>query len=148
MIADATGLRRQRLDDVRLRGAVAGSAAPAVQNFEAARTASEQRQAKSLAAADIVLTSGAAELKRGGHRMFKKEGDRWIDVGMKDGLRVYKVKAYSRSYFTLLERIAELREAFAAGDKVLVAGKSVAIEVVEDAPELSEGQMREIVGRW
>jgi hypothetical protein len=80
--------------------------------------------------------------------MFRQDGGRWIDARMKEGLQVYKVKAYSTTYFTLLERIAELREAFAVGDRVLVAGRSAAIEVVQDAPELSEREIQSIVRNW
>jgi len=61
---------------------------------------------------------------------------------------VYKVKAYSRSYFALLEQIPELREAFTVGDHMLVAGKSVAVEVVDDAPELGESEIRTLVTGW
>jgi hypothetical protein len=67
---------------------------------------------------------------------------------MKNELRVYKVKAYSRSYFTLLERIPELRESFAIGDRVVVAGKAVAIQVVTDGEELSESDVNIIVRSW
>ena len=67
---------------------------------------------------------------------------------MKSDLRVYKVKAYSRSYFALLDRLADLREAFAVGDHVLVAGTSVAIEVVDDASELSDADVQRIVSGW
>lgn len=154
MVAQRRDARPQpmQLDNVVTTGAASGAAAPSapVQQFEAARASSEQRQAKSVAGADIALSRGSAsaELKRAGSRILKKDGDRWVDLRMKDGLRVYKVKAYSRSYFTLLERIHELREAFAVGDKVLVAGKSVAIEVVEEAPEISESEMQTIIRSW
>ena len=67
-----------------------------------------------------------------------------LDSRMKSDLRVYKVQAYSRSYFALLEKLPELREAFGLGDKVVIAGKSVAIEIVTDAPELSESDMQKI----
>jgi Ca-activated chloride channel family protein len=145
----------RRADVGRAAGASPAPSAPqsAPAQFEAARAASEQRQAKSVAAADLASvvatgTGGAAETKRAGARIFRKEADRWVDLRAKPDLQVYKVKAYSRSYFTLLERIAELREAFAAGDKVTVAGKSVAIEVVEDARELTEDEIRRVVERW
>jgi hypothetical protein len=87
-------------------------------------------------------------LKRAGSRLYQRDGDRWVDSRMKRELRVYKVKAYSRTYFALLERLPELRDAFAVGDRVLVAGKSAAIEVTDDATELSDSDMRAITKGW
>ncbi len=131
-------------------GSAAPSAAPATIQFEAAKSAAEQRDAKSLAAADAAVMdqSMASALRRAGPRMFKREGERWVDARMKGELRVYQVKAYSQAYFTLLEKIPELREAFAVGDKVLVAGRTVALEVVDDAPELTESDMNSIIRGW
>jgi len=131
-------------------GAAAPSAAPA-QRFEQAKSASEQRDAKSLAAADAAVideAQAAGQFRRAGPRMFQQQGDKWSDLRMKSNLQVYKVQAYSRSYFALLERIPELKESFAVGEKVVVAGKSVAIEVVEDARELTEAEMNAITRNW
>ena len=154
MVAGNVGPQRDvtRLRTTSGRRAEGSASAPASApaQFEAARAASEQRAAKSLGAADVAVTgaAGNATMKRAGTRLFSQDGDRWIDSRMKDGLQVYKVKAYSQSYFTLLERIPELREAFTIGDRAVVAGKSVAIELVEDAPELSESQLLDITRGW
>lgn len=132
-------------------GAAAPSAAPAAQRFEQAKSASEQRAAKSLAAADAAVideAQAAGQFRRAGPRMFQQQGEKWSDLQMKSNLQVYKVQAYSRSYFALLERIPELKESFALGEKVVVAGKSVAIEVVEDARELTEAEMNAITRNW
>ncbi|HMC56131.1 MAG TPA: hypothetical protein VKH19_13205, partial [Gemmatimonadaceae bacterium] len=132
------------------RGAPSVAPAPAAV-FEQARKASAQREARSMAAADAAASEqmgAGAELRRAGSRMFARDGDRWVDSRMKGELQVYKVKAYSRSYFALLEQIPELREAFAIADHVVVAGKSTAIEVVDDAPELGETDIRVLVSRW
>ena len=131
-------------------GMGAMSPAPAVA-FEAAKKSAEQRAAKSIAAADMSTfadSMGTRDLKRVGARMFKREGTRWTDAAMKTELKVYKVKAYSRSYFALLERLPELREAFSAGDRVLVAGKSLALEVGDDARELTEDEIAAVVKGW
>ena len=148
--------RRQDASAARLRGVAATGAgvaapAPAVAQFEAAKSASEQRDARSLAAADSAVMNDAAvagELKRADGKLFKREGDRWNDVRVKSGLQVYKVQAYSRSYFTLLERLPELKNSFAVAPYVTVAGKTVAIEVTESAKELSETEMAAIVRGW
>ena len=127
-------------------GAPATAAPQAV--FESAKKASAQRDVKSLAAAEIANDEASGEIKHAGTHMFRKDSDRWMDLRMKPDLQVYKVKAYSRSYFALLEKIPELRDAFTAGDKLVVAGKSVAIEVVDDARELSDSELQTIASKW
>ena len=116
--------------------------------FESGRKAAAQRDAKSLAAAESIDAFADAHVKRAGSRLFKQDGDRWTDVGMKSGLPVYKVKAYSRTYFALLEKLPVLREAFAVGDRVTVAGRSAVIEVVDDARELNDSEIQTIVAKW
>jgi hypothetical protein len=141
-----------RLRGVPTSGSAGGAAsAPQAAQFEAAKSASEQRDAKSLSAADAAVMNEAAtagQVKRAGARLFKREGSTWSDLRMKNDLPVYKVKAYSRSYFALLEKIPALRESFAVGEQVKVAGRRVAIEVVADADELSDSEMATIVRGW
>jgi hypothetical protein len=129
---------------------MAPSAAPApTVVFEQARKASAQREARSMAAADAAVSDQVSgEVRRAGTRMFVRDGDRWVDSRMKSELQVYKVKAYSRTYFALLEQIPELREAFAIADHVLVAGNSAAIEVVDDAADLTDSDIRKLVTSW
>ena len=130
-------------------GAAPPAAAPATIQFESARTAAQQRSAKSVAAADEAMGMDASSgTRRVGSRMFQRDGDRWVDARMKPELRVYKVKAYSPAYFSLVEKLPELREAFALGDRVLVAGRTVAIEVVEDGADLSASEVETIVRNW
>jgi Ca-activated chloride channel homolog len=123
----------------------APAAAPSV--FEAARAASAQRAAKSMAAADA-LSDTSGETQRAGTHMFGRDGDRWVDTRYKSELKVYRVKAYSTSYFTLIQRIPDLREALTVGDHALVAGSGVAIEVVDDASELTSSEISSIVSKW
>ena len=157
---DTTRVRRlgdgqNRLSEVVVTGArgrsgraesAPAAAAPVIQ-FEAARAAAEQRSAKSVAAADAAAMMDA-DARRAGSRVFHRDGDRWIDSRMKAELRVYKVKAYSAAYFSLIEKLPELREPFALGDRVLVAGRGAAIEVVEDGADLSASDMESIVRNW
>jgi Ca-activated chloride channel homolog len=152
MVANSEGRRRDLQGAVRgMAGAGAAPSAAPVQRFEQAKSASEQRDAKSLVAADAAVIDEAAasgQLRRAGAKMFQQQGDKWADLRMKKDLQVYKVQAYSRSYFTLLERLPELRESFAIGEKVVVAGRTVAIEVVQDARELTESEMNAITRNW
>lgn len=154
MVASNGGVIR-RMEPTRNRGGAAQpAAAPApAAAFEAARGAAEQRAAKSLAAADMSagasgVGSADASFKKSGDKSYRKDGERWVDAAVKTDLPVYKVKAYSRSYFTLLEKIPALREAFAVGDKLLVAGKAVAIDVGDEARELTDAEIATIVKGW
>jgi Ca-activated chloride channel family protein len=141
---------------VRLRAAGSGSGAPSsapapqVVAFESAKAASEQRQARSIAAADMMRDEAAAsgEIRTAGAKMFRKEGETWTDFAAKPDTKVYKVKAYSRTYFTLLEKLPQLKESLAVAEKVKVAGKSVAIEIVESAVELSDADINTIIRSW
>lgn len=146
-------LRRGRAGDMTTTGGSsgAGASAPAPQAvFESARTASAQRQARSVAAADMMSEQAmaAADMKRAGAKVFIKDGETWTDLASKQHTKVYKVKAYSRTYFTLLEKLPQLKESFAVGEKVKVAGKSVAIEIVDSAEELNENEIAAIVRGW
>lgn len=156
-LADQRMPRGVQLNDVVVTGGGGGSsggsarapaAAPQIA-FESARKASAQREARSVAAADASFGSETdAPTKRAGTRTFTRDSDRWVDTRMKAGLQVYKVKAYSTSYFALVDKLPELRDAFALGDRIVVAGRSVAVEVVADAPELAEADMQRIVSGW
>lgn len=146
-------LRRARTGDASATSSVGGagvSAAAPQAVFEQARTSSAQRQAKSIAAADMMSDQAmaAADMKRAGAKVFIKDGETWTDLATKADAKVYKVKAYSRTYFTLLEKLPQLRESFAVGEKVKVAGKSVAIEIVDSAEELTDAEIRTIVEKF
>ncbi|HYC49701.1 MAG TPA: VIT domain-containing protein [Gemmatimonadaceae bacterium] len=144
---DATRLRRAGVGSVAGNVAPTAAAAPEAR-FEAARTSASQREAKSVAAADMASGVTSSDMRRAGARLFQRSGEVWTDAAMKPELQVYKVKAYSRSYFALVERIPELKEAFAVGDRVVVAGRSIAIEVVSDAAELSADDLEQIVRKF
>ncbi|HLB11297.1 MAG TPA: VIT domain-containing protein [Gemmatimonadaceae bacterium] len=146
--------------------------APAAK-FEAAREATAQRDTKSVGAMDKALslnevvvtgegiassseklgTSGEKDrvdaVKRGGDHLFAHRNDRWTDVGFKEGMSVVKIKAFSPAYFAVLDAIPDLRAAFAVGDKVLVAGKHVAIEVsVAGVDTLDGAELRSLKEQW
>jgi len=152
-VADTTRLRRgmPMVGATSGRGVSGAMGAPAAAPqavFESAKKASAQRDVKSLAAAEVANNDASGEIKHAGSHMFRKDSDRWVDLRMKSDLQVYKVKAYSRSYFALLDKIPELRQAFTAGDKLVVAGKSVAIEIVDDTRELSDSELQTIASKW
>ncbi len=147
MVAAAGG-RMQPLPAVAATGAMRLNEAPVrsqataqEQRFEQARQATAMRASKSLAAADSVMDTAAlgrasaATMRRAANRMFDRQSDAaaWVDRGYKDGMRRIRIQAYSAAYFEVLNAMPELRDAFALGDHVIVAGRAVAIEVTTDA---------------
>jgi Ca-activated chloride channel family protein len=147
-------------------------AAPA-ERFEAARKATVQREAQSVGALDkmslneIAASTGAgtaqANEKRGavlkddpadaaaraGNHLFARRNGRWTDVAFREGVKVVKIKAFSPAYFKVLNAIPELRESFAVGEKVLVAGKHVAIEITDTgAEQLGDAELRTLKEQW
>jgi hypothetical protein len=117
---------------------------PAVMPFEQARMAAEQRSAKSLGDAQlnavVVTGSGATAPARSvGGRTFSLVNGRWTDTQFKPSLRVTKVKAYSKAYFALIDAAPELREMFALGERVVIAGAGGALEVDEAGREELNG---------
>ena len=141
-------------------------AAPAAK-FEAARAATEQRDAKSIGSRDKplmlqqVVVSGEGSLggalekdradavKRAGDHLFAHRNGRWTDVSFRDGVKVVKIKPFSPAYFAVLDAVPDLRAAFAVGDKVLVSGKHIAIEVTPDgADTLGNAELRSLKEQW
>jgi Ca-activated chloride channel family protein len=162
---------------LRLRGNISALSAQApsapATRFEAARAATEQRDAKSVGAMDKplmlsqVVVTGAGTVSigeklgstvdsarvdavvRGGDHLFAHSNGRWTDVRFKEGTKIVKIKPYSRAYFAVLDAMPDLRAAFAVGDKVLVSGKHIAIEVGPDgADTLGDAELRSLKEQW
>ncbi len=116
------------------------SPAPAVA-FERARQATAERAAKSVAALDslagvTVTASGRrsddaralAPRHAGGHIFTLRDGA-WTDVRYRAGMRALRVQPFSDGWFAIVAELPELREPFALGDRVIVAGRDLAVEV-------------------
>jgi hypothetical protein len=121
--------------------------------FNAAKAAAEQRQARSLAAADEVAaqSAGAAAgtMRRVGDRLFTLKDGEWVDSRYRAGLPVIRVKAFSAAYFEVLKLAPELRAALALGDRVTVAGRAMALAVGPSGAErLSERELAAVRGGW
>ncbi len=107
--------------------------------FEAARGAAMQRDAKSVAMLDNLAESDA----RSGERTTRVVGNRrlslasgvWTDARFTNAMRVVRVRPFSVLYFELLRRMPDLQDVFALGDRVIVAGRTVAIELAADGAE-------------
>lgn len=121
--------------------------------FKAAKASQEQRAAVSLQSADAVEREEAAaagvQMRRAGTRMFQQVDGVWNDVRVTPDMKRVKVKAYSAAYFALAEQLTGLREALALGEKVVVAGRAVAIEVADTGAEtLSERELESVRSNW
>ncbi len=101
--------------------------APAPQAaFESAKAAAAMREARSVA--DLADRSEKAGVMLTSTRRFELRDSEWVDMRPEgDAARTIRVRAYSAAYFALMERVPELREAFALGERVEVHGRAVTI---------------------
>jgi Ca-activated chloride channel homolog len=133
-----------------------------------AKQASAQRAAISLASADSAASSGVvggaggvgrpdaiadprASVRHVGERTFEMRDSVWTDTRYRAtaGLRLVRVQAFSDAYFALAQLVPDLRDAFAIGDRVLVAGRTVALEVTPaGATRLSEADVAAVRTGW
>ena len=139
-------------------GGVAGSPAPmaaqstADANFAKAKMAAEQRATTSLAMMDstsaLRTRADATGSRRVDARTFELRGDTWTDVRYRDGTRTLHVQPYSRAYFELIDKLPDLRAVFSLGDKVVVMGRTAAIQLDAKAAEPSRADVEWVVGNW
>lgn len=129
----------------------AASAAPTSGNtaFESARRASEQRSVSRLS--EVVVTGAAATTSTGprairqiGRRTFHLRDGLWIQEGRQPSRERVRVKPYSALYFALLREVEELREVFALGERVVVYGRDITIEL---HPEGLESESAAVVNQ-
>jgi Ca-activated chloride channel family protein len=147
----AMGAGGVQLNGIVLRGAgsAPAAAAPTVQ-FEAAKSAAAQRSATSVAAADAAAgIRDDANIRRAGNVTFVLSDNVWTDVRYKKTGTVLQVKPFSDAYFKLLEMLPDLREPFSVGERVIVAGSNMAIELTPSGKErLTDGDITLIRNRW
>ena len=130
--------------------------APATVQFEAAKSAAAQRSATNLSAADAAVGMGdSASVSRGGNVTragnvtFVLRDGVWTDVRYKKSGMVLQVKPFSDAYFKLIEMVPDLREPFSVGERAIVAGRSLAIELTPSGKEsLTDRDVALIRDRW
>jgi Ca-activated chloride channel family protein len=137
---------------------VAPQAAPMAaqdRDFAAAKMSSSQRESRSLAVMDSAMASsvGTVGSRRIGARFFTLRDGVWtdarIDAPSASRIRRIRVKPYSDAYFALIRAIPELGEPLGLGDRVVVFGRAVAIELAADGNErLSDGQVAAVSADW
>lgn len=118
--------------------------------FEAAKTAAAQREAKSVAELDAILVPEAAGTqKRIANRLFALVNGVWMDARYTSSMRTVTVKPFSPAYFALVQRFDELAAPFALGDRVIVAGRTVAVALAADGAErLDAAAMDRLARDW
>lgn len=136
-------------------GAAAPAAAPVrAQAFEAAKAASAQRVATSVAALDsmsVGYAGASVAVKRAGSHTFVSRDGMWTDVKPAEqaSARTVRIKAFSKAYFDLIDAVPDLRAIFAIGDRVTVRGRAVTVVVSESgAEELTGAEVRAVVSDW
>jgi hypothetical protein len=73
----------------------------------------------------------------------------WTDVRYKASGPVLRVRPFSDAYFKVIELQPDLREALAVGERVIVAGRSMAIELTSNGvDQLSERDQAMLRDRW
>ena len=127
----------------------ARAAAPATtgaQAFESARQSAAQRNASSLDAA----AEASGDARNAAGRTFVLRSGTWTDVARAGtGARAIRVQPFSELYFTLMREIPQLREIFAIGERVLVHGRRVSIELhTEGITRMTGPEIEAIVRDW
>lgn len=133
-------------------GAVADARA---ERFEAAKAASMQRAAASLAVMDSMKTVAAehrrdaAPSRRVDARTFVLRDSVWTDERYRAAMPTTRIQPYSKAYFDLMTELPELRAVFALGNRVIVVGRDKAIAVAADGAEsLSVAAIAAVVKGW
>jgi Ca-activated chloride channel family protein len=146
-------MRRQSMQPApAAAGAMNAPAAMRDMSFEAAKAASAQRTITTAVALDSM--AAASERKDGGTRRvdgrtFVLDAGVWTDVRFKPGMQKLAIKPYSKAYFDLVAQLPELRPVFALGSRVIVVGKSRAIELSDKGDsELSASTLGALVKAW
>ena len=69
--------------------------------------------------------------------------------GVSPQMKQVKVKAFSKLYFELLEQLDELKQPFALADRVIVAGRVIAIALdPEGAESMTNTEMHALLRDW
>ncbi|HLA91114.1 MAG TPA: VWA domain-containing protein [Gemmatimonadaceae bacterium] len=135
-------------DAAQLRPLSSNAAAPAMDRFEAAKAAAEQRSARTLADLDERLRKDESSRIAGTHT-FRLRDSVWTDTRPLDGARVVRIRAFSPAYFEVVRRLPELGPLFAVGERVRTHGRRVAIEIAEDgASQLDAAALDALVRDW
>jgi Ca-activated chloride channel family protein len=137
-----------------LQAGVATSADARTGQFEAAKMASAQRSAQSIASLDSVAGTAATSAtgestRRVEARTFVLRDGVWTDARFHSGMTTVTIKPYSNAYFDVMKQLPELRAVFALGERVTVVGRDRAISIADaGVSELTAAGMAALVSAW
>jgi Ca-activated chloride channel family protein len=126
--------------------------------FMQAEASSRLQKADKLSEADAVVAGAiyrdekgrdrgsATAIRQVGRRLFVLRDGSWTDLRHDTTLQVIEVAPFSEAYFELVSQLPALKPYFALGERVVIAGEGVAIELTaEGASRLSARQLRLLV---
>lgn len=119
--------------------------------FEAAKAAAARREAKSVAELDAAddRPGAANSQRRVANRLFTLVNGVWTDARYTPTMRTVTVKPFSPAYFALVQRLGELAAPFALGDRVIVAGRTVAVALeAHGAERLDAAALDSLAHDW
>lgn len=123
--------------------------------FRQAKASQLQRDVASLSAVDAIEASAessqaaAGGTQRVGGRVFTRDNETWVDGGHRADARIVRIRAYSDAWFAIIARIPELGPALAIGDRVIVAGRTLSIEIAPNgAATLGSAELASIAAGW
>jgi Ca-activated chloride channel family protein len=109
-------------------------------------TLSVAAKATARAAGDESLADAAAAVRHVSRRLFVLRDGCWTDVGFNASLKVVKLAPYGAAYFELVRRLPALAPYLALGERVILAGDGVALELAPDgAQALSAREMQALL---
>ncbi|UCF18566.1 MAG: VWA domain-containing protein [Gemmatimonadota bacterium] len=133
-----------RNEDAFMDRALSMAAAPAEQAgaeaFQRAEASSRLQEADRVEEAEKLVVGAvlageghaAPPMRHVGRRLFVLRDGTWTDVGHDTSLKVVRVVPFSEAYFELVRNLPALAQYFALGDRVVVAGEHMAIELTPD----------------
>lgn len=140
------------------RGVSGTMAAPAAapardMRFESAKAASAQRAVTNAVALDSIVAAGDGRTDSGTRRVegrtFVLRDGVWTDVRFKPDMQKTVIKPFSKAYFDIVAQLPELRSAFALGSRVIVVGKTRAIELSDSGEsELTPAALATLLKAW
>jgi hypothetical protein len=86
---------------------------------------------------------------RAGNVTFVLRDSVWTDVRYKNSGTVLRVKPFSEAYFKLIELVPDLRDSFSVGERAIVSGRSMAIELTPSGVDhLTDRDITLMRDRW
>jgi hypothetical protein len=119
-----------------------------VSAFDIAKQSAEMRASRSVADAEMEMDD--TRMRRTANRVFTMRDSVWTDSrAASNGARTLRVRAYSPAYFALMDRVPELREVLALGERVQAHGTRVTLVLAPDGEErLNAAELTAFTRDW